>query len=813
LLTCSAVWVSLSPGSDFEDEDLDSDDEEILGTEAASKIKRRKEAGSDEDMDELDEMLLAGSGSDGESGAEGEEGEEEEDLDDISGDEQDLNDETHSALLSKMAKMSGTRRREQMTEGAEGEFALTNDQEAEVSLGDLMGSFTDNPGESGLKKKLSKLEKKAPKAAPLGKAAKERLDRAAAYDKSSKDVTKWQGQVQKERQAEQLILAEEATPRIVSSASLAANHTAKTVLETQVQAALAAAGMDEASIAKYEELELKKCSVEEVQARQKELAKMRSLMLNSELKAKRQKKIKSKKFHKIAKKDSEKKEQASLDLLKLSDPAAYRERMLQLERKQAEERMTQKHKNTGKWVSRQLQRGVGNANTATRQAITHQLQLGEALKKKQMSTGDDSDSGEGSGDEGGDEFGGADSLWESQAQKETEQEKGIHALKFMQRGRDKQKEEAEKLLQEMQGDPDQEEAETAKQGAGRKSYASTAATGKRKAAPTKEEEEALRAKLPTPDTGLQIGPDSVSTRTANRLAVGKASEAFEVANWQIDADDAPGAGKGKGSSTGKLNRKATGGYGKDPAEEEAASAADEGERAGGKRARRSPRLAANPAPEPKAGPNPWLERVSDRSRQAAGASGGAELEVDKVMQAAGKRFAITDEAQEALVRQAFAGEDTAQVFVQEKAALVKEGVPDLPDDGGGMAGWGSWTGSGAENVAKEEAREAARGVKRKRQLAEETSKRKDAKLDKVVINEKRDKKGAKYMAKNLPQGFANAAQYDRAIRQPMGKEWVSDRTHVQMMKKEVVTRKGQVIQPAKLNGGANASNSRAKYKG
>ena len=181
--------------------------------------------------------------------------------------------------------MSGNRRREQLTEGTEGEFALTNDQEAEVSLGDLMGSFADNPGESNLKKKLARLEKKAPKAAPLGQAAKAKLDREAAYDKSSKDVTKWQSQVQKERQAEQLVLAEEATPRIVSSASLAANFTPKTALEQQVQAALAAAGMDEESIAKYEELELKKCSVEEVQARQKELAKMRSLMLSSELKA------------------------------------------------------------------------------------------------------------------------------------------------------------------------------------------------------------------------------------------------------------------------------------------------------------------------------------------------------------------------------------------------------------------------------------------------------------------------------------------------------------------------------------------------
>jgi len=304
-------------GSDFEDEDLDSDDEEFLGEEESRKAKKSKAGDSDDDIADLDEMLMAGSGSDGETGSEGED--EDDDLDDISGDEQDVPDEQHAALMTSIGKMSGKMKREQVTEGQEGEFTLGNNGEVteEVSLGDLMGSFSNNPGESNLKKKLAKLDKKAPMAAPLSKMVKEKVTREAAYEKSSKDVGKWTAQVQKERRAEQLVLAEEQTPRIVSSASLANSHRAETTMEKQVQAALAAAGMDEESISKYEELELKKCSVEEVQARQKELAKMRSLMLASEVKAKRAKKIKSKKFHKIKRKDDEKKEEAQLELLKV----------------------------------------------------------------------------------------------------------------------------------------------------------------------------------------------------------------------------------------------------------------------------------------------------------------------------------------------------------------------------------------------------------------------------------------------------------------------------------------------------------------
>jgi len=197
------------------------------------------------------------------------------------------------------------RRREQLTvPGAEGEFALGRDEGAMVSMADLMGDMEDAPGIGGLKKKLSRLEKAEPMTVPASKRTKDKLDREAAYNSASKDVGKWgiqvrhrcaqnvrpyspfhfpqqcctvlrhaavAVQVQKNRQAEQLILAEEATPRIVSSASLANNHSAKTDMEKQVHEALMNAGMDEASIQKYEELELKSVSVEEVMARQKEV--------------------------------------------------------------------------------------------------------------------------------------------------------------------------------------------------------------------------------------------------------------------------------------------------------------------------------------------------------------------------------------------------------------------------------------------------------------------------------------------------------------------------------------------------------------
>jgi len=483
--------------------------------------------------------------------------------------------------------------------------------------------------------------------------------------------------------------------------------------------------------------------------------------------------------------------------------------MLQMERKQAEERMTQKHKNTGKWVSRQLKRGAGNANTETRQAITEQLKLGEELKKKQRSMAD-SDESDISGDEE-DEYSGAGSLWSAPEEKEEELKKGIHGLKFMQRGRDRQIEEAKKLMKEMEGggEEDSEEEEANSEKKGRQSF-TTQKAGKRKAPDASPKLNGKKLKVP--DTGLEIGPNSVSTKMGGRISVtgGKsaAGDKFEVGQWEVPTR----------SSNGAINKKATGAYGKDGDDEDDEVVVAEEENVS-KRTRSSPRLGGrsqevaakeNPNKEPRKN-NPWMERVSNRSKVVESKGASAELSMDSVMSATKKRFTITEEAQDALVKSAFAGEDTEKAFVAEKKEMIEQNLPEIEDEGR-MDGWGGgFIGEGAVPEAVNEEKQKKMEGKKRKLLAEEKNKRKDAKLEKVIINEKRDKKGAKYLSKQVPQGFSSASQYERSIRQPVGKEWNSDRTHVQMTKKEIVTRKGQVIQPAKLN--QSAASSRRGFSG
>ena len=41
----------------------------------------------------------------------------------------------------------------------------------------------------------------------------------------------------------------------------------------------------------------------------------------------------------------------------------------------------------------------------------------------------------------------------------------------------------------------------------------------------------------------------------------------------------------------------------------------------------------------------------------------------------------------------------------------------------------------------------------------------------LIISEKRDKKAAKYLIKDLPYPYTNKAQFDRAMDIPIGTEW------------------------------------------
>ncbi|CAB1097096.1 unnamed protein product [Ectocarpus sp. CCAP 1310/34] len=152
-----------------------------------------------------------------------------------------------------------------------------------------------------------------------------------------------------------------------------------------------------------------------------------------------------------------------------------------------------------------------------------------------------------------------------------------------------------------------------------------------------------------------------------------------------------------------------------------------------------------------------------------------------------------------LVRRAFAAPDFESEFKDSKDDEIEgelaKGLEKLP---GTLAGWGAWAGDGAP---------APRGPTKRQVLAknaqvkkEEAIKkaRKDDRLPKVVLNEKRQKRSAKYMVSEVPYPFTSREQYERSLRQPIGGEWNTSQSVRAMTRPAVVVRAGVAVAPMKL---------------
>ena len=101
---------------------------------------------------------------------------------------------------------------------------------------------------------------------------------------------------------------------------------------------------------------------------------------------------------------------------------------------------------------------------------------------------------------------------------------------------------------------------------------------------------------------------------------------------------------------------------------------------------------------------------------------------------------------------------------------------------------GSWGGSGTKKAApKPHLIKKVAGV--------DPKSRADYGKKHVIISEKRDKKAAKYLVKDLPYPYTSQAQYERSLATPVGTEW-NTRVAFQRATLPKVTKKmGVVINP------------------
>lgn len=143
-------------------------------------------------------------------------------------------------------------------------------------------------------------------------------------------------------------------------------------------------------------LKMNKLSVEEIALRRNDLRRMRELMFRAEIKARRLKKIKSKTYRRLKRKEKERLSEL-IDEKGPEDDSDEEEGRLKREMDRAKERATLRHKHTGKWAKRMINRE--DADETTRKDLEDMLSRGERLRRRIHGVASDQSGQESSEDE------------------------------------------------------------------------------------------------------------------------------------------------------------------------------------------------------------------------------------------------------------------------------------------------------------------------------------------------------------------------------------------------------------------------------
>lgn len=180
---------------------------------------------------------------------------------------------------------------------------------------------------------------------PLEKPEAERVRRSTAYEDTCKNLNRWDAVVTSNRAAPHLRFPLNTDVNFDRNAEPVVRFRIKSDLEKELE-------KFEPKVETYDiNLEEKKNeSVNEIMMRRKEAAKLRARMSFKEAKARRQNKIKSKKYHRIQKREKIKKQMLEFERLQKENPEEALKKLEEIEKARAEERMSLRHKGTGQWA-------------------------------------------------------------------------------------------------------------------------------------------------------------------------------------------------------------------------------------------------------------------------------------------------------------------------------------------------------------------------------------------------------------------------------------------------------------------------------
>jgi U3 small nucleolar RNA-associated protein 14 len=683
--------------------------------------------------------------------------------------------ESLQRLVSTIDKNTNTLSQSNRTMNAEESMAPSQfgiNSTKKLTVADLIPSITDSNLKRSLKLLVNNDSKTSSKTSgipkkldvPLAKRQQDRLNRAAAYNKSKETLNRWIETVKFNRRAEHLAFPLQdpnagAAPGTQKLLPLIHSQPV-TDLECVIQNILQDSGLaprgpgsegDADDV--LDGLQTNKLSLREVQARRAELRRARELLFREEVRSRRIKKIKSKSYRKIHRKERERiaqQERVALAAAGLDDPDSEQERM---DRRRAEERVGARHreskwakgvKDSGRAAWDEEARG-GMVETARRaDELTKRIQGRDFRRDESSLSSSESDSDDVAPDKLTDEK--QDSLNKLRRRvskiqnhndlmdsSKVEPKSGLSSMKFMAKADALRKERNDADLQllrrEAAGEdtPNEEEPES---GRGRRHFGPTTTQIKSSKSFQKEirsefeeRDESASGDDPQSDHPVeeqQIIVDSLptsglkSSRTRDEKVLDiKRGQQGKENEGNYEAVTNPWLSSAVSSRHDNLQSK---GSQADAIITTALAAQGSVGQVSGSESRGAPKISHQRKKPRKPGQTDLatiLAEVDDSN------SDDDNSNLPPAMK------------DQELIRKAFAGDEVVADFEKEKRDTTGREEEQVIDNA--LPGWGNWTGAGISK--KEQKRNRGKNVSKVDGIPKE--KRRDAKLDRVIINEKR----------------------------------------------------------------------------
>ncbi|KAF2130335.1 Utp14-domain-containing protein [Dothidotthia symphoricarpi CBS 119687] len=639
--------------------------------------------------------------------------------------------------------------------------------------------------------------------APLPKRQQDKIDRAAANTKANETLDRWTDTIKQNRRAEHLMFPLQhrsagkpmGEDRLLPTTSAApANDLESTIQSILQQSGLSNGKDDEEQIQKWEELQTNKMPLEEVMKRRAQLRMARELLFREEVRAKRIKKIKSKSYRRVHRKEREKLLQKEREGLKADGIDLSEEEREYNDRRRAEERMGAKHRES-KWAKGIKATGRANWDEDALAGVTEMAKRNEELRRRVEGKAiRDSD------DEGSD----VPKISDSENPFSTDKSK-LGQMAFMQKSeaaRRLQNDQAvESMRRELAGDSDSEDGNENAARVGRRKYgpggvaapAIQISRNEFEEHPGSDDEEGQNTATAEPTaSGLSNGSRKTE-KTKNPFATGVSNGARKAQKSAAPETDEP--------PFNPFLTKATKSKKAEPEPELFPFTADDEPAAQDTikpQSKSKSKAKAQAKPDQQVSVDAFLQQRITAADDDGWATVLGDQDDDDDATAPNDEAAASDPEHDgldmavilrnqALTSTAFAGDNVAADFLAEKTATTA--LEEATQTTSYLPGWGAWTGSGMSK------REAKRNKGYKTVTATEgiqAERRKDAKLDRVIVNEKRVKPNIKYMAGQLPFPFESREQYERSLRVPKGREWTTKKTFQEGTRPRVIVRQGVV---------------------